>query len=496
MTDRDRNFWVWLAVIAGFGFAVRLTFLILFDNLYSHEAESYSKINLVNTWIDAGKPYPDINFGPLHTWIIYLMTLFFQNPVLPVRILSLLCGTIALVPYALTVKLMFDNKTALGAAALLAALPVHIRGSATSLALAPFILFICSGLYFYFRYRKQRSVKFSWLVFSALFFNLAGMLRFEAWLFLPLLSLFLVRKNFWHAVAFGAMNLVFPLVHMGVCFRQSGNPFMFATTSSTSFLQYMPLMPLSYKLTGWFVSFGISMTVAVAVLSLFGLLYALFVKKGFHFAMLLFFNFSIFQYKTLTNTIDPSLTRYTTSMALMMLPFASMILWSFAERFGKKSGRGVIIGIVLFAILAGQQLFFASTQAANEALPKDVKQTVEFIRQNSGPDDFIMADSRFHPYVMVESGLPNKQFVSLEFTPDRLHLKEDRLQHLIETTPPTFVILDYSLFEVDQVNSNLDAFSVKKSAKDAVSKGLHFSRQAQFGDFVIFKTQPVSGIQE
>lgn len=496
MTDRDRKFWIWLAIIAGFGFVVRLIFLVLFDNLYSHEAESYSKINLVYTWIDAGKPYPDINFGPLHTWLIYLATIFFKNPVTPVRVFSLICGTLVILPYALTVRLIFDNKIALGAAALLAALPVHVRGSATSLALAPFILFICSGLYFHFRYRKQRSVKFSWLVLSALFFNLAGMLRFEAWLFLPLLCLFLVGKNFLHAVAFGAMNLVFPLVHMGVCYRQSGNPLMFTLTSSTSFLQYMPLMPLSYKLTGWFVSFAISMTVAVGMLALLGLIYALFVKKGFHFAALLFFNFSILQYKTLTNTIDPSLTRYTTSMALLLLPFASLIVWSIAERFGKKTMRGVVISIVLFVILIAQQLFFATLQSLEEELPEDVRNAVAYIREKAGLQDVIMADSRFHPYFMVESGLLNKQFVSLEFTADRMHLKEDRLKHLIETNPPTMVILDYSLFEVDQVNSNLDAFAIDKKAKDTVSRGLSFVRLVQFGDFVIFETRPASGKEQ
>lgn len=494
MMGREKRFVLILVLLVIFALVLRLIFMLAFDNIYSHESESYSKIALVSAWIDAGMPYPDINFGPLHTWIIYGLTAPFENKVVPVRLFSLLCGFLVLIPYALTVRNLFDEKIALVSTALFAALPVHLRGSATSLALAPYILFMFTGIYFHFRYLTSRRAKFSWLILAALFINLAGALRFEAWLFLPLLCIFLIRKNFFHAVAFGAMNLAFPVLHMFMCFKQTGNPFQFAKTSSTSFLQYMPTMPLSYKLTGWFVSFGISMTVALAVLAALGLLYGAFTRRGFYFGALLLFNFGIFQYKTLTNTIDPSLTRYTTSMDLLLLPFAAMIIWAIANRIFRRGTRATTGAWVLSAFLVAQMIFFASWQAKAESFPQDVKDTVAFIKENAGPDDVILPDSRFHPYVMVESGLAYSQFVSLKFSQDRMNLDTEDLETLMATNPPTMVVLDYFLEGVDQVNSNLDAFKLPKSTKQTTSWGLVFTRLTIFGDFAVFKAEPVAAL--
>ena len=528
MMDRDRRFIFILSGIIAFGFAVRLIFLLVFDNIYSHEAEAYSKINLVSVWLEAGRPYPDINFGPLHTWLIWLLTYFFDTPVLPVRLFSLLCGTVALLPYALLIKEVFDERIALASTIFLAVLPVHVRGSATSLALAPYVLFMICGLYFYFKFKKDRRKKFIWLVWSALFLNLAGMLRFEAWLFLPPLCVFLLGKAFLkahflpllcdflsgkdflkglfsslvstlfgketlYAVAFALMNLAFPLVHMYMSFSQTGHPMSFAKTSATSFLQYMPAMPMTYKLTGWFVSFGSSMTVVLGVLSLLGLLYAIFAGKGFHFAALLIFNFSIFQYKTLTNTIDPSLTRYTATMALLLLPFAAMMIWAAANRWLKKT-KAVIYGTIFILLIAGQGTVFAVLQANKEALPDDVKQTALFLKENLKSEDIVMLDSRFHPYFMVESHLENNQFVSLRFSADRKNLDEKYLETLVAKTPPTYVILDFTLEGVEQVNSNLDAFKITKNTKEKVLRGLKFKQVAVYGDFFIYATEPADKI--
>ncbi len=513
MIEREKKFLLALLGITLLGFAARLVFLLVFDNAYSHEAEAYSKINLVSIWVEAGKPYPDINFGPLHTWLIWLLTYFFQDQVLPVRIFSLVCGALAIFIYGLLVKQVFDEKIGLTAAALLLAMPVHLRGAATSLALAPFILFLVCGLLFYFKYKGDRRKKFLWLALSALFLNMAGMLRFEAWLFLPLLCIFLLEKDFpkvffknpiralfrketLFAVAFAIMNLAFPLVHMAMCYKEAGHPLAFSQTSATSFLQYMPDMPLTYKLTGWFVSFGISMSLIAAAICALGLLYGLFAQKGFHFALLLFFNLSIFQYRTLTNTIDPSLTRYTAGMSLMLIPFGAMLIWAAVGRRRSQNAVKKIIGLAVIFLLSAQMLFFSILQAGKEGIPEDVKNTALFLRERPASKDFVMPDSRFHPYFMVESRLDSKQFISLRFSADRMTLDEKHLEELIEKPPPVFLILDYFLEGVDQVNSNLDAFEIERGKKETTIRGLHFSLLENYGDFYIYAATPAKPLED
>ena len=65
-----------IAALLLFGLGIRLHFFIQSENLFSVEAEAYSKIQLMLQWDASPLPYPDLNFGPLHMillWLPYLL---------------------------------------------------------------------------------------------------------------------------------------------------------------------------------------------------------------------------------------------------------------------------------------------------------------------------------------------------------------------------------------------------------------------------------------
>jgi hypothetical protein len=467
----------------------RVAFLVLFDNSFGHEIETYSKINLMVAWLFAGGGYPDTNFGPLHTWLLRLVTLPFDDLVLPARTLSLVCGVLLLIPFAHAVRLVFGSRVALVAAALLAVTPVHLRGSTTSLALSPYTLFLMCGLYYYLR-ADHGSGRGHWvLALSAVFLNLAGMLRFEAWLFLPPLCLLLARKDLSQAIRFGAMCMVFPGIHLYTCHTQNGDWVSFATTSAGAF-SYLKDVPLTHKLFGWFVAFGRGMTVTTAVLAGLGLLYAAHKRKGALFAALFLFNYAIFQYKSLTNTSDPLMVRYTAGMTLMLLPFAAYVLTAAGDFIARKVGDSRVGIAPLLAAVMAQALFFSTVEGRQAALPDSVWQTALEIRELAGPDSVILAPVRYHPFFLVESRVPHDRFVMLQFTEHGSELDVDYLQKMLDETPPTLVVLDYHEPVNRQDVSNRHAFDIPPEATSAVSRGLRFERLAKHGDYHIFATSP------
>jgi len=471
--------------------AARVAFLVEFDNVFSHEGESYSKINLVRTWLANGKPYPDINFGPLHTWLIYALVTLFGGWIWPVRVFGVVAAT-ATVPLVFgLVKNRFDERTAWVATILFAFFPTHLRASPTGLAEVPYLLAFVAGLLAFFVAEKdRRRARWGAAALAAALLAAAGMLRFEAWLFFPVLCLLMWRRSFRLAAFFGALSAIFPLVHMGMSWKTTGNPLSFAQTSALSFLQYMPELPLRDKALGWMQSFGIGMGYVAGVLAVVGVVVALARRQRWELAALIGFPLAVMQYKALTNTMDPSLERYIVSLATLLFAYAAYALVALADRVGRRRPSWRNLALIVAATLAVWQFAWAWRQAEANQYDVDIRRVVEWLKTQTGPDDRVLPDQRFHPFLQIESGLPLTSFVDLRWAADRKSLDENAFADMIATAPPTIVILDYFLDGVDLVNSNLDVFSVPRDAAEAEDRGLHFRRVFADGNFVVFRTRP------
>ncbi len=489
MRDHSRQERYTLLGLSALALLLRLVFLFLFDNSFSHEGESYSKINLVRVWIQHGRPYPDINFGPLHTWLIYLLHEVFGGWIWPVRLFHLLLGVATVPLFYLLVREEFGAAVAKVAAVLFAAFPVHLRASPTGLTEVPYLFFFALGLYAFFRVLNRRRDGWGWVVLAAAAVTAAGMLRFEAWLFLPVLGLLMLRRKPWSAVLFGALCSLFPLFHMYMCWRITGQPTSFAQTSAQSFLQYMPALPMSEKATGWLISFWIGMGPPAAVLALVGMALTAARRLTWSFQVLFWFPLAIMQYKAMTNTMDPSLERYIVSLAMLSYPYAAWVLVHAQEAWRRRGGGGHHTVMVVIALVVLLQVALAYRQADAARIPADVVATAHYLRDHATAQDRVLPDQRFHPYVELESGLPLDSFVNLEWTADRKTLNPEAFERLIHQQPPTLIVFDYLLAEDpdNMVNSNLDVFRVPQRAQEAEVYGLKLTRVFAAGDFVIYR---------
>ncbi|MCB1152473.1 glycosyltransferase family 39 protein [bacterium] len=517
----DRAEYLWLAAILAAGFAVRLYFLLAYENIFSWEAEDYSKINLVLAWIEQGKPYPDPNFGPLHTWLIYLITLPFEDRVLPVRLVSLVCGTGALAAFFGMARFTVGRAAALIATALFAFYPVHVRASATSLAEAPYTLLFFGGLWAFARYWRSDGPRTAWVAASGLMLGAAGMLRFEAWLFYPGLCLWALAadksaKGFAKACVYGAILAAFPLWHMYYCWKTAGNPFSFGATSAASFELYLPSMPLSYRATAWLQAFWLAMSPYLAVTALLGLVWAAFARRGGFLLTLFVFPFALMNYRTLQGQIDPALLRYSVVLAALLIPTGAGAIEETGKILGRWLKRPAIISGVVTAGLCVAMTTWALAQAEENRLPEDLKHLASFLAHDTADGERIILDKRFHPYLVVESRkdpaslrtlmyaggpVPAQDYERLarkffplsdrhapEVPPGRDIKLFDRTayEQMMDEFNPTLLVLDF------ESGGNIQAFPIEPDEESAVIDGRTFTRVFREGEYAVFKIAPAA----
>jgi len=476
----------WLGI--AIGVALRLIFLILFDNLYSHEAEAYSKIHLAQVWAYQGFGYPDLNFGPLHTALIYAVTAPFKNPVLPARLLSWICGCLTLPIFFLMVREAFsDEKIAIWSVWLLSLMPVHVRTSAVSLAEAPYGLAVAAGLWFVFRLLRQKEAGTGSLFGAAIGLAAAGMIRFEAWLIYPVACLILLRKRPWMAVFLGGMLAAFPMMHMTISKLATGDFFSFAKVSSLNFRMYMTDMPLILRAFAWLDALRIGMSVAPSIFACVGLALCVIWKRYLAFAAIPLFILAVLHYKTLTATLDPSLTRYSLMPAMLLTPFA--VLGFIAALSAAKAQRTYVIATI--SILIGLSMVIdAVIQQRREQAPDAVKAVAAYLRDRCTDADRIVLDAFFHPYLAVES---RKSPSSLRLPKKLSDLKTQDysdVREILAIWKPTVV-------EVDDVSGrNRLIFAIPPGSHEFFFGGYTFSLAIDSPPFFVYRLQPVYKTEE
>ncbi len=478
-------FWGIIALTLG----LRLFFYHQFGNIFSHEGESYSKINLARGWVYGGMPYPDPNFGPLHTWLIYALYWLFGDWVTPLRLFGVIVGTFSVAFFYGALREELGTKEALFGGLLYAAFPMHLRASPTGIAETPYIFFLTMGLYAFLRLRNREQDQWFNTIVAAVGFTGAGMLRYEAWLFLPVLCLLLLLKRKIVATfVFGALCSLFPLVHMYETYKLTGDPTNFSKVAATIAHQYMPWVYSDFeRLTGWSVNIFYGVGAPVAALLLIGLIYSLYKRQGWIFAAILAAPFAVVHYKSYTNTMDPSLERYSLSFATLLLPYAALLLARMHDWLCSHRPEFVHVLTAAVLIIAGYQVNLGYAQAQKNQFPIDIQNVVKWLRNNSSDKDRVLADKQFHPYVVIESGLEHENFVSIEWEAGTDKIQENALERMLTEKTPTIVILDYTFANIPHVNSNLDAFPIPKDENRATFHGLEFVKEFQEGNYAVFR---------
>lgn len=425
------------------GAAIRLHLLLTSPNLFSIDAESYSKLQIMMQWDASPLFYPDINFGPLHMWILQWPWKITGSLVWANRIVAFLLGVGALPLVWTYTRRLFNPAAAIGALAFFTLSAVPVKLSVVTLAEGPCLFFLVLSLYLLHRFAHENKTRWVFLLGGALTFAAVTALRFETWMFLPILPIWLwIRKGFVPALVLAVSLAVFPLVHMHISWSTTGDPINFMHISAQVTQINSTRVALNDRALGFPRSIAYTHTIVILILAAAGTLAAFALRKGVLPATLLFVNLAVYEYKATSATLAPEFYRYLAVITVLVsvlwvLPVSLILGRIFPRRKSLTSplmfaGIGLLLGILSYQAVIKEDKALRFSDSVFEM-------TFE-LKNDLKPSDRIFMGNEFHPLIVSESGLSWANFKYPEF-PDNRNASRDSCREIITDWKPTVILV-------------------------------------------------------
>lgn len=218
-----RNPLLWLLLAA---LALRL---VCFLNSQNYSYDAVTRTLLAERWVQEPRllPQPGLpsQYGPLPVWMMGLALKVWPNLDLAPRVVSLVLGTLAIIPFYYLAELLLGPSAAFIAGLLFACYSLHIRASVIASSEAVFSFFLLWSVYLLFYFRTNRRPLR--LAGAALCLSLGALCRYTALIYLPIFLLLLWERD--HpgrslkvAAGFLTLALILPLVWLGLNYMAFG----------------------------------------------------------------------------------------------------------------------------------------------------------------------------------------------------------------------------------------------------------------------------------
>jgi len=226
---RPSRLWAVL-LVALLALALRL---VILPYATSDGGDSASRVWLAMDWMARPRLLSSGIWGPLHFYLIALALAIHPDPVSAPVIMSVLLATAGAVLMYWFVDLEFGSRrAALLTALTFAVYSVAVRNSVSVRSETPFTCFVLLTFVALALARREGG---TWrhAIAGGIALTLAAMLRYEAWLLIPLLGIFLWKKPKL-MLAFVAFALIHPVFWMIGNWRAFGDP-LFGITAAARF---------------------------------------------------------------------------------------------------------------------------------------------------------------------------------------------------------------------------------------------------------------------
>ena len=374
---------------------------------------------------------PVAHWGPVYFYLAGTLGFLLKDAELAGRLLSLICGIASIyLVYRLT-RLLSGQAAATLSAFICALAGLHIGYSTTSSSEIPYLFFLLTGLVGFFEYKT--SGNFPPLIWGAICFSVAAGIRYEAWLFFPVLCLLLVGRptNFFHGgLLRGRRGLGLALfVLLGGAWLISwsafswvkwGDPLYAVHVNKTLIQEQSPdaLRPLPYRL---------SLPVGVLLLSLsplpfLGALYAIAACRKQALARQFIFlstTFGVAQFIEFWRGAAISNARYTLTLFMLATILSGMGISEFCRTLRLASASRlkkwvfVTLALTQVAILSGSESRIPYNEklasvSARLRYPHYLKDAAQSLKPRLKPTDAIILDSNnFEDNIFAHAlGLP------------------------------------------------------------------------------------------
>jgi 4-amino-4-deoxy-L-arabinose transferase-like glycosyltransferase len=458
----DRRLLVALAVAA----AARAAPLVLG---MEHYGDAPVRIELAERW--AKNPHlwrgyaETLQYGPLHLTLLGLFIRACGDRVLGARLLSLLCGLTGVWLLWRIAQRERGAEAAFLAALGLALSPLHIQASTTGASEAVFLALFLGAL---------DCALLDDAVAGAALLGAAGLVRYDGWMYVPLMGalLYLRRRDPWRALGFCALATAPALWWMWRNAVSSGDalaPLRHIDEDHRALARMMlswfgQVRWRAYALVYWPLAMCAVATPLLGALSLWGAARALKRREsGWELVALAWIPAAYFTFRAAVLADFRPLSRFTLVAATLSLPFA----WTALAPL-RRAAIAVAAATPLALALAsygrdGGLAEWARPLSPISSLPPGIAQAAQWLKANARPTDVVLLDEVWHygdiPLAFA-SGLPEKQLLRLRWTDD--------FERRFPREPPTLAVT------FDQ--GKLGVFD-----KDRFDfRGLPFCRQARF----------------
>ena len=477
-----KGLWVALAVAAG------ARALPLFFGL-EHYGDSPVRIEAAERW--ASQPHlwrgflEAFQYGPLHLTLIGAAIRLGLPRVAAARLWSLAGGLIAVwLVHRLTRKLGKSPEAALLAALGLALSPLHIQASTTGASEAPFLALLLGTLALLYEEHT---------LLAALCLGAAGLIRYDGWLYLPLVTALLWwrTRDVPRSVGFFALGVAPALGWLWINHLYAGDalaPLHHINEDHRALaaqgLQFFgPFVYRLYCLVYWPVAVCAVATPVLGVLAVLGAFRALLRREDWELAALAWLPAAYFTFRAAVLADFRPLSRFALVAGALSLPYAWDALASFSVEARRRALAAALAALVVTApALAalslgrnGSLAEWARPLSPISSLPPGVAQAARYLRDHAKADDVVLLDGVWD-YLDVPlafaAGLPDHSWIRKSWTVDY----EERLKR----HDPTLAVLIYQ-GELQYV------VHADETAERFTFRGLKFCREAQFVYATVFR---------
>jgi hypothetical protein len=348
----------------------RIFFLMTFDNIPGgascHVAMALRILedpSLLLNW--------DGNCSTLYRYGIASVLWFWRDPILAPRVFTMLFGIFLVVPYYGMLKILFDRTIAFFATLTLVLYPLHVIQSSVTTSEAVYYFFLFGAFYYLFSYKIIQK-RFSALLLSALALNIASLLRFECWAFIPVFFLLLWPKGKGMAFLFLILSLVFPCALL-VLNRIVHHEFLYSFNAASRTLQASVALGRYIYDSRWWNWLDVlwrSSGPSVVIGGLAGIVLAFLMRQKRQLSIFFLVLWSAFTINTLLARMVGGLVggvRYSIILVLLLIPYA----WFFVDRLliFLKLKKGIFFALSIIFLTAG----------FSQALWKEIPRTTEML---------------------------------------------------------------------------------------------------------------------
>ena len=455
-----RAFWLFLLALV-----VRLMFLPLANN---NGTDAWARYLIARSWLQHPSQLSSEVWLPLHFWLLGA-ALWMWNSEWSARLLTVLFGALTVLPYWGILRRVFDQRVAFWSALLFALFGFHIAYSVTTSSEGPTIFFLVLGFYAWVRFRLGDG--WIWLLPCGLGFVAASLCRYEVWVVIPMLTLFLLdfsrgwvsvwsnRRAWRQMVSFGMVASAGVIGWMFYSFWVWGNPLAAAKRNAWTAQYMQPQHSLVHRVVAVPGALIVTLSPLIAGLAIWGLVQTRVraepLKRALAVVALFMVGLQVF------NSVTSNLTmaRFTLMYSWLLIPYAFVGLSALSQRSLRVGSRAAFASVLLFFLLwqvgttlgayYGPAGIAARLSSVAPTLPLDpeLRDLTRWLQTHRTPNDVVIVDQYNYEAVDITrySDIPFSQALPVPASLDPFPVEKQVVEFVDRRRPRLLVYCPWGM---------------------------------------------------